>query len=107
MFSNNRPKSIKHILLPKELGYEGQELRDFVKKQQDLERDERVAQRNYDKEKREAEQNDKDREATQRAKDFELEKLKLEAKQRDKNREATQNIKDKELEMEKWKFETE
>ena len=29
--------------LAQELGYEGQELRDYIKKQQDLEREERVA----------------------------------------------------------------
>ena len=45
-----------------ELGYEGQELRDYLKKQQNLERGERVAQRDYEREKREAEQKDKDRE---------------------------------------------
>ena len=35
----------KHISLARELGYEGQELRD-LKRQQDLEREERLAQRN-------------------------------------------------------------
>ena len=39
----------KHISLARELGYEGQEPRDFLKKQQDLEREERVAQRDYDR----------------------------------------------------------
>ena len=37
----------KHISLARELGYEGQELRDYLKRQQDLEREERVAQREY------------------------------------------------------------
>ena len=57
----------------------GQELRDNIKKQQDLEREERVAQREYERETREAErlrleakQKDKDREAAQRAKELEL-----------------------------------
>ena len=49
----------KHISLARELGYEGQELRDYLKMQQDLEREERLAQREYEKEKREAEQKDK------------------------------------------------
>ena len=104
----------KHILLAKQLCYEGQELMDFVKKQQDLEREERVAQRDYEREKKEAkqkdkdrEQKDKDREAAQMAKELEVEKIRLKAEQEDKDREATQNIKDKELEMEKWKFEDE
>ena len=52
----------KHISLARELGYEGQELRDYLKRQQDLEREERLAQREYEREKREAEQKEKDRE---------------------------------------------
>ena len=40
----------KHISLPRELGYEGLELRDYLKKQQDLEREERVAQWEYERE---------------------------------------------------------
>ena len=69
----------KHISLAHELGYEGQDLRDYIKKQQDLEREERVAQREYERETREAErirleaeQKDKDRGAAQRAKELEL-----------------------------------
>ena len=46
----------KHISLARELGDKGQELRDYLKKQQVLEREERVAQRDYEREKREAEQ---------------------------------------------------
>ena len=64
----------KHISLARELGYEGQELRDFLKKQQDLEKEERVAHRNFEQEKREADQKDKDREPAQRAKELEFEK---------------------------------
>ena len=43
----------KHISLAWELGYEGQELRDYLKRQQDLEREERLAQREYEREKKE------------------------------------------------------
>ena len=81
----------KHISLARELGYEGQELRDYLKRQQDLEREERLAQREYEREKREAEQKDKEREQKdkereqkekdreQKDKDRELEKLRIEA----------------------------
>ena len=44
----------KHISLARELGYEGKELRNHLKRQQDLEREERVAQREYERGKREA-----------------------------------------------------
>ena len=59
----------KHISLARELGYEGQELRDNIKKQQYLERAERVAHREYERETKEAE------------------RLRLEAEQKDKDRE--------------------
>ena len=92
----------KHISLARELGYEGQELRDYLKRQQDLEREERLAQREYEKEKREAEQKDKEREQKekdreQKEKDRELEKLRIEAEKL--KIEAAR--KDKEMEMEK------
>ena len=99
----------KHISLARELGYEGQELRDYLKRQQDLEREERLAQREYEKEKREAEQKDKEREQkdkereqkekdrVQKDKDRELEKLRIEAEKL--KIEAAR--KDKEMEMEK------
>ena len=92
----------KHISLARELGYEGQELRDYLKRQQDLEREERLAQREYEKEKREAEQKDKEREQKekdreQKDKDREFEKLRIEAEKL-KNEAAR---KDKEMEMEK------
>ena len=99
----------KHISLARELGYEGQELRDYLKRQQDLEREERVAQREYEKEKREAEQKDKEREQKdkereqkekdreQKDKDRELEKLRIEAEKL--KIEAAR--KDKEMQMEK------
>ena len=85
----------KHISLARELGYEGQELRDYLKRQQDLEREERLAQREYEREKREAEQ--KDKEGEQKDKDRELEKLRIEAEKL--KIEAAR--KDKEMEMEK------
>ena len=86
----------KHISLAREIGYEGQELRDYLKRQQDLER---VVQREYEREKREADQKDKEREQKekdkeQKDKDRQLEKMKIEAAP-----------KDKEMEMEKLKIE--
>ena len=98
-----------HISLARELGYEGQELRDYLKRQQDLEREERLAQREYEREKREAEQKDKEREQKdkdreQKEKDRELEKMKIEAACKDKELEKLKieaARKDKEMEMEK------
>ena len=109
----------KHISLARELGYEGQELRDYLKRQQDLEREERVAQREFEREKREANQKDREREQKdkereqkekdreQKDKDLELEKMKIEAARKDKELEleklklqATQREKDKEMEKE-------
>ena len=99
----------KHISLARELGYEGQELRDYLKRQQDLEREERLAQREYEREKREAEQKDKGREQKdrereqtekdreQKDKDRELEKLRIEAEKM----KIEAACKDKEMEMEK------
>ena len=92
----------KHISLARELGYEGQELRDYLKRQQDLEREERLAQREYEREKREADQKDKEREQKekdreQKDKDRELERLRIEAEKM--KIEAAR--KDKEMEMEK------
>ena len=109
----------KHISLARELGYEGQELRDYLKRQQDLEREERLAQREYEKEKREAEQKDKEREQKdkeweqkdkereqkekdreQKDKDRELEKLKIEAARKDKEMEMEKEIALKKIEAE-------
>ena len=99
----------KHISLARELGYEGQELRDYLKRQQNLEREERLAQREYEREKREAEQKDKEREQ----KDKEREQKEKDREQKDKNRELEMlrikvekmkieaARKDKEMEMEK------
>ena len=88
-----------HISLARELGYEGQELRDYLKRQQDLEREERLAQREYEKEKREAEQKDKEREE----KDKEREQKDKEREQKEKDREQ----KDKDRELEKLRIEAE
>ena len=92
----------KHISLARELGYEGQELRDYLKRQQDLEREEMLAQREYEREKREADQKDKEREQKekdreQKDKDRELERLRIAAEK--KIIEAAR--KDKEMELEK------
>ena len=116
----------KHISLARELGYEGQELRDYLKRQQDLEREERLAQREYEKEKREAEQKDKEREQKdkereqkekdreQKDKDRELEKLrieaeklKIEAARKDKEMEKEIALKKIEAEVELKKIEAE
>ena len=103
----------KHITLARELGYEGQELRDYLKRQQDLEREERLAQREYEKEKREAEQKDKEREQKdkereqkdkdreQKEKDRELEKMKMEAARKHKEMEMEKEIALKKLRP-KW-----
>ena len=86
----------KHISLAWELGYEGQELRDYLKRQQDLEREERLAQREYEREKMEADLKEKDRE--QKDKDRELEKMKIEAARKDKEMEMEKEVELKEIE---------
>ena len=109
----------KHTSLARELGYEGQELRDYLKRQQDLERGggKGWPKGNMKEKKREADQKEKDREqkdkereqkrerlgirkkcAARKDKELELEKLKLEAAQKEKY---------KEMEMEKLKIEAE
>ena len=95
----------KHISLARELGYEGQELRDYLKRQQDLEREERLAQRKYEREKREAEQKEKDRELEKMKieaarKDKEVEKLKIEAARKDKEMEMEKEVALKKIEAE-------
>ena len=60
----------KNIALAREVGYEGPKLTDFLKKQRDFKREERVAQRNHDQEKREVKKIVKDREAAQRVKEL-------------------------------------
>ena len=99
----------KHISLARELGYEGQELRDYLKRQQDLEREERLAQREYEREKREADQKDKereqkDKEREQKDKDRELERLRIEAEKM--KIEATRKDKkmEKEVELKKLRL---
>ena len=95
----------KHISLARELGYEGQELRDYLKRQQDLEREERLAQREYEREKREAEQKEKDQELEKMKieaarKDKEVEKLKIEAARKDKEMEMEKEVTLKKIEAE-------
>ena len=95
----------KHISLARELGYEGQELRDYLERQQDLEREERLAQREYEREKREAEQKEKDRELEKMKieaarKDKEVEKLKIEAARKDKEMEMEKEVALKKIEAE-------
>ena len=95
----------KHISLAQELGYEGQELRDYLKRQQDLEREERLAQREYEREKREAEQKEKGRELEKMKieaarKDKELEKLKIEAAPKYKEMEMEKEVAPKKIEAE-------
>ena len=102
----------KHISLARELGYEGQELRDYLKRQQDLEREERLAQREYEREKREAEQKEKDRELEKMKieaarKDKEVEKLKIEAARKDKEMEKEVALKKIEAKVELKKIEAE
>ena len=89
----------KHISLARELGYEGQELRDYLKRQQDLEREERLAQREYEREKREADQKEKDRELEKLR--IEAEKMKIEAARKDKEMEMEKEIALKKLRP-KW-----
>ena len=95
----------KHISLARELGYEGQKLRDYLKRQQDLERKERLAQREYEREKMEADQKDKVREQKekdreQKDKDRELEKMKIEAARKDKEMEMEKEVELKKIEVE-------
>ena len=60
----------KHISLARELGYEGQELREYLKRQQDLERGGKVGPKGYMKKRKKRpskkikkrEQKEKDRE---------------------------------------------
>ena len=73
----------KHISLARELGYEGQELRDYFKRQQNLEREERVAQ-------------DKDRELEKLR--IEVEKMKIEAECKDKEMEMEKEVQLKKIE---------
>ena len=102
----------KHISLARELGYEGQELRDYLKRQQDFERAERLAQREYERGKREAEQKEKDRELEKMKieaahNDKEVEKLKIEAVRKDMEMEKEVALKKIEAEVELKKIEAE
>ena len=87
----------KLIQMGKELGYEGQALQEFVKQQQDIERSERLAERELEKEKIAAEKDkiaqvEKDREVelAKIAADREIEMARIESMERqaEKDREA-------------------
>ena len=79
----------KLIQMGKELGYEGQALQEFVKQQQDIERSERLAERQLEKEKIAAEKDkiaqvEKDREVelAKIAADREIEMARIESMER-------------------------
>ena len=87
----------KLIQMGKELGYEGQALQEFVKQQQDIERSERLAKRELEKERIAAEKDkiaqvEKDREVelAKTAADREIEMARIESMERqaEKDREA-------------------
>ena len=87
----------KLIQMGKELGYEGQALKEFVKQQQDIERSERLAERELEKEKIAAEKDkiaqvEKDREVelAKIAADREIEMARIKSMERqaEKDREA-------------------
>ena len=79
----------------KELGYEGQALQEFVKQQQDIERSERLAERELEKERIAAE---KDKIA-QVEKDREVELAKIAQVEKDKEVELAKIAADREIEM--------
>ena len=79
----------KLIQMGKEIGYEGQALQEFVKQQQDIERSERLAERELEKEKIAAEKDkiaqvEKDREVelAKIAADREIEMARIESMER-------------------------
>ena len=87
----------KLIQMGKELGYEGQVLQEFVKQQQDIERSERLAERELEKERIAAERDkiaqvekDRDVELAKIAADREIEMARRESieRQAEKDREA-------------------
>ena len=97
----------KLIQMGKELGHEGQALQEFVKQQQDIERSERLAERELEKERIAAE---KDKIAADR--EIEMARIESMERQAEKDREAklTQIEGDKEaklateIELEKLKY---
>ena len=103
----------KHISLARELGYKGQELRDYLKRQQDLEREERVAQREYEREKREAERlrleaeqkekigSKKRKIGSKKIRIGNLKKMRLEYAQREKDKQMEKEVELKQLRP-KW-----
>ena len=104
----------KLIQMGKELGYEGQALQEFVKQQQDIERSERLAERELEKDKIAQVEKDREVELAKIAADREIEMARIESMERqaEKDREAklAQIIGDKEaklateIELEKLKY---
>ena len=87
---------LKEIMeMGKSLGYENEELRTFVKEQQDRDRDERQAER-------EAEQKRLEAEAEQKRLEAEAEQKKLEAEERRQQREAEERRQQREAEERKY-----
>ena len=80
----------KLIQMGKELGYEGQALQEFVKQQQDIERSERLAERELEKDKIAQVEKDREVELAKIAADREIEMARIESMERqaEKDREA-------------------
>ena len=80
----------KLIQMGKELGYEGQTLQEFVKQQQDIERSERLAEKELEKEKIAEVEKDREVELAKIAADREIEMARIEnmERQAEKDREA-------------------
>ena len=85
----------KLIQMGKELGYEGQALQEFVKQQQDIERSERLAERELEKERVAAE---KDKIA-QVEKDRKVALAKIAQAEKDREVELAKIAADREIEM--------
>ena len=80
----------KLIQMGKELGYEGQTLQEFVKQQQDIERSERLAERELEKDKIAQVEKDREVELAKIAADREIKMARIESieRQGEKDREA-------------------
>ena len=78
----------KLIQMGKELGYEGQALQEFVKQQQNIERSERLAERELEKEKIAQVEKDREVELAKIAADREIEMARIESMERQAEKEA-------------------
>ena len=80
----------KLIQMGKEIGYKGQALQEFVKQQQDIERSERLAERELEKDKIAQVEKDREVELAKTAADREIEMARIESMERqaEKDREA-------------------